>query len=82
MLKDHYNVKRVHKVSVITIFFITFLTCLQAFSGGISVFIEFIIPASIILLITSINYFLPLKDYVKGCIFAMVPAIVIIAFFI
>jgi len=80
-VKDGYNVKRVHKVSVITIFSITFLSCLQALLGGISVFIEFIIPASIILLITLVNYFLPLKDYVKGCIFALVPAIVIIAFF-
>lgn len=81
MLKDAYNVKRVHKVSVITIFSIIFLSCLQALLGGISVFIEFVIPASIILLITLVNYFLPIKDYVKGCIFGLVPAIVIIAFF-
>jgi hypothetical protein len=64
MLKDEYNVKRVHKVSVITIFCITILSCLQALLGGISVFIEFIIPASIILLITLVNYFLPLNEMV------------------
>ena len=69
MQKDAYKVQRVHKVSVITTFSIIFLSCLQALLGGISVFIEFVIPASIILLITSVNYFLPLKDYVKGCIF-------------
>lgn len=81
MLKDAYNVKRVHKVSVITIVSIIFLSCLQALLGGLGVFLQFITPATIILLITLVNYFLPIKDYVKGCIFALVPAVVIIAFF-
>jgi methyl-accepting chemotaxis protein len=81
MIKDGYDVKRVHKVSVITTFSIIFLSCLQSLLGGFSVFIEFVTPAAIILAITLINYFLPIKDYVKGCIFSLVPAIVIIAFF-
>lgn len=46
-----------------------------------NVFIEFAVPASLILLFTIINYFLPINDYAKGCIFALIPAIVIIAFF-
>lgn len=81
MIKDGYDVKRVHKVSVITIFGIIFLSCLQSLLGGFSVFLKFVTPAAIILFITLFNYFLPIKDYIKGCIFSMVPAIVIIAFF-
>lgn len=61
MQNDSYNVKRVHKVSVITTFAIVFLACLQALLGGMDVFRQFAIPAAIILIITLVNYLFQLK---------------------
>ncbi len=82
MQKDTYNIKRVHKVSLLITFAVCSLLGIQAFaSGGLNRFMEFVIPACTIILLSLANYFIPTKDNVKGYLFCLIPLAVSIALF-
>ena len=82
MLKDTYNIKRVHKVSLLITLAVCSLLGIQAFLiGGLSRFMEFVIPASVIFFVALANYFIPTKDNVKGYLFCLIPLLVSIALF-
>jgi methyl-accepting chemotaxis protein len=80
--QDSYNTKRVDKVNLISTVVIVILIVGQILiTKGISNSISIIIAGVVIILISSINYFLPINRYVKGLLFALFPALVIIALF-
>ncbi|QNU66056.1 chemotaxis protein [Ruminiclostridium herbifermentans] len=82
MQNNTYNIKRVHKVSLLITFSVCFLLGTQSFViGGLSRFMEFIIPASVIFLSALANYFIPSKDNVKGYLFCLIPLMVSIVLF-
>ncbi len=75
-MQDTYNIKRVHKVSIITTCAIIFSMVIDAtITGGINSGIGLAARASSCVILGLINYFLPINDYVKGFIFGAVPGI-------
>jgi len=76
MMTDTYNVKRVHKVSLIMTCLIIFSMIIDAtIAGGSKAGITLATRASACVIIGIINYFLPINDYIKGLIFGIVPSI-------
>lgn len=83
MQKDTYNVKRVHRVSVIITFLIVVSMIINAtMARGIDAGIKLAFQALPCIILAVINYFLPINDYVKGLIFGIVPTISICVLFI
>jgi len=79
---DKYNVKRVHKVNIAVILLIVLLISVQAIlAQGLSGGVKVILQGCLVLILAIINYFLPIKKYTKGLLFALIPGIVIIALF-
>lgn len=80
---QHDNYKRVHKVCVLVTILIVLLLSIQAFfTSGTSQFFKIAIPGSAIIMITILNYFLPINDLVKGFLFGLIPGAVVIALFL
>lgn len=80
--KDNYNVKRVHRVNIAVTALIVLLISIQSvIIQGVSRGIVVGIEGSIVVALAIINYFLPIKQYTKGLLFALLPGIVIVALF-
>lgn len=83
MQKDTYNVKRVHKVSLVITFIIIIGMIINATTArGVNAGLKLTIQALPCIAIGLINYFLPINDYVKGLIFGLVPVITVCILFI
>lgn len=82
MQQDTYNTQRVHKVNVIVTVLVVILMTIQSmitqgFSHGMKVGIE----GSFVIILTIVNYFLPINKYVKGLLFGLIPGTVISVLF-
>lgn len=83
MQKEHtYDIKRVNKVNVIVTIAIVLLICVQVIvSRGIGGSIAPLAAGSFVVAVAIINYFLKINHNVKALIFAILPALVVIALF-
>ncbi len=78
-MHDTYNVKRVHIVNIIVTICVMFLLIVRSILGeGWAVGLQTALHSSVILVLIAIVYFLPLKKYVKGFFFALIPGATII----
>ena len=79
---DQYDILKVHRVNLIITIVLVLLVCgsLVAAKGIVSGLFYIILGLAVIALST-VNYFLPINTYVKGFIFAFIPALVIIVLF-
>ncbi len=74
--QDTYNVKRVHKVSLITTCLIVFAMVIDAtIAGGIHAGLTLAMRASACIILGIINYYLRTNDYIKGLFFGAVPGV-------
>lgn len=80
---DTYNTQRVHKVNVGLLIILVFLVVIPIlYERGMSDASGIAVAGSLVFLLTIINYFLPINDYLKGFFFALLPNIVVAALFI
>lgn len=83
MQQNTYNVKRVHRVSLLVIFFIIICMIINATTArGVNAGIKLALQALPVIVISLINYFLPINDYIKGLIFGLVPSLTVCALFV
>jgi methyl-accepting chemotaxis protein len=79
---EAYNTKRVDVVNIIVAIAIVVLICTQVIiSRGIGQSIGPLVAGIAVIAIDVINYFLPIKKELKGLIFAIVPALIVMALF-
>jgi len=72
-----YELKKVHIVNLICIYFISILlTVIGISSVGMSAGIKFIIESLSVCGVLTAMFFIPIKDSIKGFVFALVPAII------
>ncbi len=77
-----YNAKKMHRVNLcIQIVLVLVIVGQLIVTNGIPASTKYIIAGLSIILLGVMNYFLPIHDYLKGLIFGMLPAAVIIALF-
>jgi methyl-accepting chemotaxis protein len=80
--QETYNTQRVHKVNFFLLIAVVFLLVIPVvMARGFSDSIGIVIAGVAVLIISTINYFLPIPTYVKGFIFAFIPALVVFALF-
>ena len=80
--KDNYNTKRVHKVNITIVISLVVLICIQVvIARGLADSIVPIIAGLSMIALCMINYFIPINDYVKGFLFSLLSATVILALF-
>lgn len=80
--QDTYNTIRVHKVNLLITILCVLLTCSPIiFAIGFSQSITFIIAGAAVIMLSTINFYLPINTYLKGLFFAILPSLVIIALF-
>lgn len=76
--QDTYNTKRVHKVNLFITVILVFLICVPTVVDiGISNSMPTIIAGIAVLVLSMINFFLPINTYVKGALFGTLPTLVI-----
>ncbi|MFD1849598.1 methyl-accepting chemotaxis protein [Oceanobacillus bengalensis] len=81
-MKDTYNTQRVHKVNLVLLVTIVLLLVIPiVFSRGFNDSVGIIIAGTLVLVLSVINYFLPIPPYVKGLLFALLPNIVVMVLF-
>jgi methyl-accepting chemotaxis protein len=78
--QDGYNIGRVHKVNLIVVIILVCLICGQVLltEGWKEATIPLIAGASIVLISIG-NFFIPINRYIKGLLFAGLPALVVFA---
>jgi len=77
-----YNLKRIHKINLSATYgIILFYLLSKLISSGLSAMIRNMTYALPILVLTTIVYFLPLKELVKGFLFGFIPTVTIFALF-
>lgn len=77
-----YNVDRVNRVNLIVTIVVVVLLSLQAlFSGGVSDFTDTAAKGAVIIILSAIIFFLPVKKYLKGYLICVLPGIVSVALF-
>lgn len=77
-----YNIKKLHRVNLFITIVVTFLLCGQlVLSKGIDSSGIYLLAGLLIIVIASINYMLPINNYLKGLLFATLPALVIFSLF-
>lgn len=77
-----YNVKKMHKVNlIIQIVLVVVIIGQLIITNGIPASNKYILAGLSVILLSAINYFLPIHDYIKGMVFAIFPACIIIALF-
>lgn len=82
MHQDNYNVQRVHRVNTLITVILVFLICIPVVSSkGIRDSMATLIAGLLVLLMATITYFLPIKNYVKGLCLSLLPCIIIFALF-
>lgn len=80
--RDPYNVERVHKVNILITIAIVLLLAVQAsITAGIARGLSIGLQGGIVVALSLLNWFLPLKPYIKGLLFAAIPGIVVSALF-
>ncbi len=78
--QDTYNIKRVHKVSLLILALLVVLLVGKAMLlQGIERGSVIAVLGAVVMLLAVANYFLPVKGYLKGLFFSLIPAVVIIA---
>lgn len=83
MQQDTYNTKRVHKVNLYILIAIAFLLVVPVvMARGVEDSVGIIIAGLGVIILTIINYFLPIPTYVKGFIFGLLPNLVVVALMI
>lgn len=83
MQQDTYNTKRVHKVNLFILIAIAFLLVIPVvIAEGIDDSVGIIIAGVAVIIISIINYFLPIPTYIKGFIFGLLPNLVVVALLI
>lgn len=79
---DHEFTLKAHKVNLIVIIVLFFLICIGFFiSRGFEQSIKLFVAGSIILIVSVINYFLPINNDLKGLIFSTIPTLVVAVLF-
>ncbi|WP_053217242.1 methyl-accepting chemotaxis protein [Virgibacillus senegalensis] len=79
---DSYNTQRVHNVNLILLLVVVFLLVIPiVFERGLADSIGIVVAGAVVLLLSVGNYFLPIRTYWKGFIFALLPYLVVIALF-
>jgi len=82
-VKGSYDSKRADRVNMIVIVGIILLFTVQSiFTKGVDRAISIAIQGVVIILLSLVNYFLPINKNVKGLFFGLIPGVVIIALFI
>ncbi|NLM11420.1 MAG: chemotaxis protein [Clostridiaceae bacterium] len=82
-MNENYNIKRVNKVNLTAIIIVTILVILpEMLSYGFKGALSTAIKGLIIIIFAVINYFLPIKKYIKGFIFSLIPAAVACVLFV
>lgn len=77
-----YNAKKMHRVNLyIQIVLVLVIVGQLIVTNGVPASVKYMIAGLSIILLGVINYFLPIHDYLKGLIFGLLPATVIIALF-
>ena len=77
-----YNAKKMHRVNLCIQIVLVFVIVGQLIiTNGVAASTQYIMAGLSIILLGVINYFLPIHDYLKGLIFGLLPATVIIALF-
>ncbi|WP_107941913.1 methyl-accepting chemotaxis protein [Metasolibacillus fluoroglycofenilyticus] len=78
-LKIQYDTQKVHRVNLAIITALAILICGPLI---ISRGILFLVVGLIVIALAAINYFLPIKPYVKGFIFGMIPTAIVFTLFL
>lgn len=82
MSSNAFLFKKIHKVNLLlTYILIVLIVAPLVISNGIQASLLFIITSIVIAILSTINYFLPIRDFAKAIIFAFLPAAVIFALF-
>lgn len=82
MYQDTYNTQRVHKVNLFVTIAVVLLVCGPiVLDKGISHSIPFLVAGGAVAVSATVNYFLPINNYVKGFLFGFLPAVVVFALF-
>lgn len=77
-----YNIKKLHKVNLFITISVAFLLCGQlVLSKGLDKSGIYLLAGISIIIIASINYLLPIGNYLKGLLFATIPTLVIFSLF-
>lgn len=80
--KDAYDMKRVDITNLIVTVALIMIVCVQVIlSRGLRDSIVPVMAGVIIIILSTINYFLPIQRFIKGLCFALLPGLVIIALF-
>lgn len=79
---DTYDVEQVHKVNIAITILIVLLISLQSFltQGAARGIVNSLQGLSVVVL-TIVNYYLPINKYKKGLLFALIPGVVVSALF-
>src|SRR5699024_6322490 len=79
---DTYDTQRVHKVNVVLLITLVFLLVIPiVYERGFSDTKVIVIAVLFVFLLSFINYFLAIDEYLKWLIFALLPIIVVTALF-
>ncbi len=80
--QDTYNTHRVHKVNVIvTVLVVVLMTVQSMITQGMNHGMKVGIEGSLVIILTIVNFFLPVNKYIKGLLFGLIPGIVISVLF-
>lgn len=80
--QDTYNTQRVHKVNVIvTVLVVVLMTVQSMITQGLNHGMKVGIEGSLVIILTIVNFFLPVNKYIKGLLFGLIPGIVISVLF-
>lgn len=80
--KDAYDVKRVHKVNITVIICLVFMACgLVFFSSGFVEAMPAIVAGVSVIILTFLNYYLPVPLFIKSLLFPTLPVLVITGLF-
>lgn len=80
--KAVYNAKKMHRVNLCIQIVLVFVIVGQlVITNGIPASSQYIIAGLSIILLSAVNYFLPIHDSIKGLIFAIFPVTIVMALF-
>lgn len=79
MKQESYDTQRVHKVNIFLTVILVFLICLPIImSKGFSNSLEIVCAGILVLILSTVTYFLRIAEYAKGFVLALLPSIVIL----
>jgi len=77
---DIYNTNRVHKVNIILTVILVFMICIPViYARGVAGSLAILLAGLIVLVLSTVTYFLPINTYLKGFVISCLPALVITA---